>query len=66
MSGFAAADRADPRQQPCRRLPVHAYRCACGRLRDRCVRATVRALWSPARHPDSPAASRPGRPTQAG
>ncbi|MER7420530.1 hypothetical protein ABT346_27745 [Micromonospora peucetia] len=33
----------------CRRTRPEAYRCACGRVRDRCVRATVRALWAPSR-----------------
>ncbi|SBV27477.1 hypothetical protein GA0070620_2996 [Micromonospora krabiensis] len=31
----------------CRRVRPERYRCACGRVRDRCVRAAVRALWSP-------------------
>ncbi|MEU4568866.1 hypothetical protein [Micromonospora sp. NPDC023956] len=33
----------------CRRVPPTAYRCACGRLRERCVRLAVRALWAPGR-----------------
>ncbi|SCF33137.1 hypothetical protein GA0074695_5696 [Micromonospora viridifaciens] len=45
-------------RRPCRRMIPDTYRCACGRVRDRCVRASVRALWSA--DPVRPA--RPARP----
>ncbi|WP_141725324.1 hypothetical protein [Micromonospora pallida] len=43
------ASPATPPHRACRRIPPTAYRCACGRLRERCVRLAVRALWAPAR-----------------
>ncbi|MEV4466892.1 hypothetical protein AB0J51_25100 [Micromonospora echinofusca] len=68
MPENTSAARADAPRHLCRRTRPEAYRCACGRLRDRCVRAAVRALWSPARraahgeaaHPDAPRGPRPG------
>ncbi|MFI7517620.1 hypothetical protein ACIBVK_29405 [Micromonospora echinofusca] len=79
MSENTSAGRADALRRRCRRTRPEAYRCACGRLRDRCVRAAVRALWSPTRraahggtaHPDAPrgsgattAAARTGTPAR--
>ncbi|SCG38039.1 hypothetical protein GA0070613_0474 [Micromonospora inositola] len=52
-----AADGADGARRSCRRMLPDTYRCACGRVRDRCVRSTVRALWSGA-------AVRPARPAR--
>ncbi|MEV4661644.1 hypothetical protein AB0J85_06815 [Micromonospora echinofusca] len=68
MSENTSSGRADAPRHRCRRTRPEAYRCACGRLRDRCVRAAVRALWSPTRrtahgeyaHPDAPRAPGPG------
>ncbi|MEU8043459.1 hypothetical protein AB0B71_04825 [Micromonospora echinofusca] len=68
MSENTSVGRADAPRHRCRRTRPEAYRCACGRLRDRCVRAAVRALWSPTRrvahgetvHPDAPRAPGPG------
>ncbi|MFJ6195553.1 hypothetical protein [Micromonospora sp. NPDC092111] len=38
---------ADAAPGRCRRTtPTETYRCACGRVRDDCVRHTVHALWS--------------------
>ncbi|SCL20013.1 hypothetical protein GA0074694_2894 [Micromonospora inyonensis] len=42
-------DPGTPPDLPCRRVPPTSYRCACGRLRERCVRLAVRALWAPIR-----------------
>lgn len=41
-----AADGPRTARRACRRMLPETYRCACGRVRDRCVRASVRALWS--------------------
>ncbi|GHJ56182.1 hypothetical protein Nm8I071_54890 [Nonomuraea sp. TT08I-71] len=41
-----AADCSRTASRACRRMLADTYRCACGRVRDRCVRASVRALWS--------------------
>lgn len=41
-----ATSRAAADAPACRRLSPDTYRCACGRVRDRCVRANVHALWS--------------------
>ncbi|SCL52476.1 hypothetical protein GA0070606_1963 [Micromonospora citrea] len=64
MSEFPAGTPRDAPRRPCRRTRPEAYRCACGRLRDRCVRAAVRALWTPSRR--TPAArvtpTEPARP----
>ncbi|MEU4782496.1 hypothetical protein [Micromonospora sp. NPDC023633] len=66
MSENTSNGHPDVPRHLCRRTRPEAYRCACGRLRDRCVRATVRALWSPARQahgettrPDAPRAVAP-------
>ncbi|GAA4575802.1 hypothetical protein GCM10023176_45880 [Micromonospora coerulea] len=40
------APGVDAARRACRRMLPDTYRCACGRVRDRCVRASVRALWS--------------------
>ncbi|SCL46129.1 hypothetical protein GA0070604_1197 [Micromonospora eburnea] len=53
-----AAEGGPTSRRPCRRMVPDTYRCACGRVRDRCVRASIRTLWSA----QSVRPARPGPP----
>ncbi|MEV4488494.1 hypothetical protein AB0K04_00060 [Micromonospora coxensis] len=45
-SPVQAAPRTGADPAPCGRTEAaEPHRCACGRLRDRCVRDTVHAVW---------------------
>ncbi|MEH0933601.1 hypothetical protein [Micromonospora psammae] len=55
--GATPATGAAPER--CRQPESGTYRCACGQVRDSCVRDTVHALWS---DPDPDPEVRPARP----
>ncbi|SCG46505.1 hypothetical protein GA0074704_1900 [Micromonospora siamensis] len=58
-SGLGGPRHGDPGRH--HRAHPETYRCACGRIRDRCVRAVVRALWNDRPSPVAPLTpARPG------